>query len=134
MNSEDTPHWKEHQQALVVDNFIIKILSFLTHDEEYIKATLKKYKYDEVLNLCELQQYAIVGSTWTGTKINTPPLIYPSWTLGEDLDWHAPVPRPEEKCCWDEKNQTWVDQFKTPIKTYITSEYEEIKTTSYRGV
>ena len=44
-----------------------------------------------------------------------PPRPYPSWILGEDLEWKAPVPVPEEECCeglhswvWDEETRTWV--------------------------
>ena len=39
------------------------------------------------------------------------PKPYPSWTLNELNEWHAPVPRPAIgiPAMWDEENQTWIE-------------------------
>ena len=35
---------------------------------------------------------------------------FPSWTLGEDYNWHPPVQPPPERGCWrwDEVTQQWL--------------------------
>lgn len=39
------------------------------------------------------------------------PQPFPSWTLGADWLWHAPVPMPEDgkKYTWDESALNWVE-------------------------
>jgi len=102
-----------HSQALVKGVFITHIFNFLNHDEEYFNEIFKKYEYDEVLDLCKIQQYANIGATWDGKTIRPKP-VYKSWVLGEDLDWHPPVPKPNDLkyCCWNEEKLEWVDRTK----------------------
>lgn len=38
-----------------------------------------------------------------------PPQPYPSWTLSSDLQWVAPVPRPDGIVEWHEEGQVWVN-------------------------
>ena len=38
------------------------------------------------------------------------PQPYPSWSLNDNFDWHAPAPRPTEGFWyWDEPTLTWVE-------------------------
>jgi hypothetical protein len=40
-----------------------------------------------------------------------PPQPFVSWALGEDVNWHPPVPYPTEGFhIWDEDNQAWIPQ------------------------
>lgn len=38
------------------------------------------------------------------------PQPYPSWTLDENYDWQAPVPKPNtnQSFIWDEDNTSWI--------------------------
>lgn len=55
------------------------------------------------------KQYAGVGFTYDPVNdVFVAPQPYPSWTLGENHDWEAPVPRPATgSWSWNEAGQTW---------------------------
>lgn len=39
-----------------------------------------------------------------------PPQPFPSWTLDENHDWRAPIPKPSEGVWyWDEDQQKWIE-------------------------
>lgn len=51
-----------------------------------------------------------------GTIVNgifVSPKIYASWVLGDDYQWHSPVPLPEDANTviyrWDEETLSWVE-------------------------
>lgn len=50
-----------------------------------------------------------IGWTWDGERF-IKPRPYPSWILGEDFEWNAPVPRPvdDNSYEWNEEDQSWV--------------------------
>lgn len=101
-------HWSLHAQAIVKDKFITHVLFFYDHDQEYINKVTALYDHTEVLNICDLHQFPLVGATWDGTTLRAKP--YDSWHLGEDLEWYPPMPKPEIDgvCCWHEPEQSWV--------------------------
>ena len=37
------------------------------------------------------------------------PQPFPSWTLDENLDWQAPVEKPEGLYYWDEDSLSWLE-------------------------
>jgi hypothetical protein len=100
-------HYAGHQQALLKNNKCIAVLSFSNHDNVIFENTFSKFDYDKVLDLCILQRDAYLDSIWDGTKFNVQ--MYPSWILGADLNWHPPVPEPEEQLhFWDETSLSWI--------------------------
>lgn len=55
------------------------------------------------------KQFAGIGYTYDPTNdVFIVPQPFPSWSLDENHDWQAPVPRPEGAHVWDEDNQQWV--------------------------
>jgi hypothetical protein len=99
-------HFPGHQQALVKNNLCVAVLSFSEHDELLMNETFNKFEYDLVLNLCEIQKDASIGTSWDGLNFNIK--LFESWTLGEDLKWHAPTPKPEGDFFWNEETSSWV--------------------------
>jgi len=59
------------------------------------------------------KQYACVGDTFVSDAdvFYTPVAPFPSWTLDENYDWHAPTPKPEDGklYLWNEDSLTWVE-------------------------
>jgi hypothetical protein len=56
--------------------------------------------------------YAGVGYVYDAANdVFYTPQPFPSWTLGSDWLWHAPVPMPEDGKMyrWDESAQNWVE-------------------------
>ena len=56
--------------------------------------------------------YAGVGYTYdVANDVFYAPQPFPSWTLGSDWLWHAPVPMPEDGkvYTWDEATLSWVE-------------------------
>ena len=53
--------------------------------------------------------YAGIGYTWDGTGFAAPQ-PYPSWTLGDDYQWHPPEQYPGDGnlYTWDEASEQWV--------------------------
>ena len=54
------------------------------------------------------KQYAGVGFYYDETKdifVSLQP--YPSWVLDDNLDWKAPIERPDELSYWDEETLSW---------------------------
>jgi hypothetical protein len=99
-------HFPGHQQALLKDNIVIAVLVFNEHNEELFQETFKKFDYDAVINLCEVNQDAPLGGSWDGKNFHIK--YYESWTLGEDLRWHAPKEKPEGDYYWDEYKLEWI--------------------------
>lgn len=59
----------------------------------------------------EGKNYAGIGFTYDPVKDNfIAPQTYPSWVLGDDLKWTAPVERPNDGnfYIWSEENLMWV--------------------------
>ena len=57
------------------------------------------------------RSYAGIGYTYNEeADVFISPQPFPSWTLGEDYDWRAPVAYPDEDAeyYWDEENLGWV--------------------------
>jgi|TARA_B110000908_G_scaffold98306_1_gene116076 hypothetical protein len=64
-------------------------------------------------------KYAGIGDTWD--KVNEvfiSPQPYPSWSLGADFVWQAPVAMPEVAdgviISWDEDTTSWTETTLTP--------------------
>lgn len=57
------------------------------------------------------KQFAGIGFTYDEqADVFIAPQPYPSWTLDENHDWQAPVPRPADgNWYWDEGARTWVN-------------------------
>jgi len=54
-------------------------------------------------------QYTNAGIGWSYDGVNfIPPKPYPSWTLDNNLEWQAPVLKPEGFWIWDESSLNWV--------------------------
>lgn len=52
--------------------------------------------------------FAGVGFRYDPIKdVFYPPAPFPSWILGEDMKWHAPVEKPGENFIWDESELSW---------------------------
>jgi hypothetical protein len=102
-------HFQGHQQALLKNNICFAVLSFPYHDIEAFNNTFAQFDHDLVVDLCETKQDAYVGAAWNGSSFIMQP--YPSWTLGEDLEWHAPLESPGEEYYWDEKSLLWRELF-----------------------
>lgn len=102
-------HYPGHQQALIKDNIVISVIAFNKHNRFKIFTTLKRFDYDFVVDLCRVQKPASIGDSWDGKKFNE--RIYTSWTLGEDLNWHPPVPKPQIDGIfwWDEEELDWIE-------------------------
>ena len=59
----------------------------------------------------EGKNYAGIGYTYDPIKDNfIAPQPYPSWVLGDDLRWSAPLAKPNDGnfYIWSEENLTWV--------------------------
>lgn len=97
-------HFPGHQQAVIKNNLVISILSFASHEE--ISSTLSKIDYDEVVDLCSIQQSPAIGYAWNGAFFSRKP--YPSWILNTVGNWVAPVEIPIGSYRWSEKNQQWI--------------------------
>lgn len=56
------------------------------------------------------KHYAGVGYTYDAARdAFIPPQPYPSWSLDDDCNWQAPVPKPDDDFmyAWDEASQQW---------------------------
>lgn len=104
-------HFPGHQQALIKNNICVAVLSFSEHDADMFNAyfTKQSYDYDDVVDLCQIQKDAYIGSAWDGTNFNIH--VFPSWTLGQDNNWHPPVEKPvdDKFYYWDEDALSWVE-------------------------
>ena len=100
-------HYIAHQQAIIKDNLCTAVLAFSEHDQALMNETFAKFDYDQIVNLCDIQKDAVIGSSWNGVDFNIK--YYDSWSLGEDLKWHAPTPKPDGEFFWDEKTLSWVE-------------------------
>lgn len=87
-------HWAGHQQAVIKNNIVTVVLSFPEHDTSLMEETFAKFDHDLIVNLCEVQQDATLNASWDGTNFHRKD--FPSWILGEDLQWHAPALVPED--------------------------------------
>ena len=57
------------------------------------------------------KQYPLNGSTYDPIKdIFIIPQPFPSWSLDENNDWSAPIPKPtdSDKYDWHEESQSWI--------------------------
>jgi hypothetical protein len=108
-------HFTAHQQALVKDNLVVAVLTFSEHNNQIMAETFAKFEYDSVVDLCVAQKDAYVGSAWDGTDFNVNYL--PSWVLGDDLKWHAPISAPEDgkDYVWDETTASWIELIVEPV-------------------
>ena len=100
-------HEPGHQQALLKNKICIAVLSFPEHDLELMAKTFYKFEYDEVIDLCPIQQSAWIDSFWNGTLFSAKP--FDSWVL-TDSGWAAPKNKPSDgkDYYWDEENISWV--------------------------
>ena len=57
------------------------------------------------------KQYAGIGYTYdTLNDVFIAPQPYQSWSLDDNFDWQAPMPRPEEGFWrWDEDSLNWIE-------------------------
>ena len=56
------------------------------------------------------KQYAGLGYIYDNINdVFIKPKPYPSWSLDENFDWQAPIPKPSICCKWDEELQNWFD-------------------------
>jgi hypothetical protein len=56
------------------------------------------------------KQYAGIGFYYDEVKdIFVQPQPFALWTLDENSDWQAPIPKPDEYHYWDEDIQNWVN-------------------------
>ena len=69
--------------------------------------TVKRTSYNNNIR----KQYAGIGYTYDAVNdVFIAPQPYPSWTLDNDFNWQAPIPRPEGMgWYWNEAKQVWVD-------------------------
>ena len=100
-------HFGGHQQALIKDGLVVAVLVFSDHDETIFQETFKKFNYDEVVDLCQVQQEAPLGGSWDGQNFYEKP--FPSWILNDQLQWEAPNSRPGENYYWDEMLGEWIE-------------------------
>lgn len=100
-------HSPGHQQALIKNNICKYVLSFSDHNVDEINSTLLLFDYDLVIDSCLNNIGPVLNASWDGNSFYEKP--FNSWTLGEDLKWHAPVPKPEGNFRWNEENQSWVE-------------------------
>lgn len=102
-------HFPGHQQALLKNNIVTAVLVFDKHNVFNMRKTFNRFDYDKVINLCRVQKDAVIGSVWNGKVFNAKPSE--SWILGEDLDWHPPIARPDtdELFVWSEESNSWIE-------------------------
>lgn len=56
------------------------------------------------------KRYASLGYTYDEINdVFITPQPYPSWSLDENFDWQAPVPKPSPCATWNEQDQVWID-------------------------
>jgi hypothetical protein len=56
------------------------------------------------------KQYASLGYTYDEINdVFITPQPYPSWSLNENFDWQAPIPKPSPCSTWNEQDQIWID-------------------------
>jgi hypothetical protein len=108
-------HFTAHQQALVKDNLVTVVLAFPDHDNQLMAEIFAKFEYDLIVDLCLVQKNAYVGSAWDGQDFNVNYL--PSWVLGDDLKWHAPISMPDDgkDYIWDEIATSWLEVVPEPL-------------------
>jgi hypothetical protein len=69
--------------------------------------TCKRTSYNNKIR----KQYAGIGFSYNPeADVFIAPQPFPSWTLDENYDWQAPVPKPDSEFTyyWDEDAQEWV--------------------------
>jgi len=105
----ENKHWDAHQQALIKNNIVIAVLAFQEHNDTDMQQTFSKFDHDEVVDLCQVQKDAFIGSSWDGTNFNIQP--FPSWDLNSSFQWEAPVAMPTDgkSYYWDEPTKSWVE-------------------------
>lgn len=96
-----------HKQALIKNNICIAVIEFQDHDGDLMISTFSKFDYDFAIDTCSTESDPAFGASWDGSNFNIK--LFNSWTLGEDLKWHPPVPKPDDNFYWDEELQTWVE-------------------------
>jgi hypothetical protein len=122
----ENQHFIGHQQVLIKDKLVIAVLVFNEHNEDIFKQTFSKFEYDEIVDLCKLQEEnkdtsTGIGFSWDGQKFHYKP--FESWTLGEDAHWHPPVARPEGDYDWNEATTSWeVGKKSGKEKTCVTGD------------
>lgn len=106
-------HFPGHQQALIKNNLCVAVLTFPEHEEIENNKVFEKFEYDTIVDLCSFPEdkkpVPGIGAAWNGSDFNHK--IFDSWHLGEDLNWHSPIPEPEPKGShyWDEEAQGWFE-------------------------
>jgi len=106
---QEDNHFTAHQQALLKNDVVIAVLAFPHHSDESMQEAFAKFDYDTVIDLCDVNKEAFLGSVWDGTDFNIQP--YPSWVLNEKKQWEAPYPEPDDGKghWWDESRKVWAD-------------------------
>ena len=106
-----TRHETGHLQVLVKDSIVVAVLVFSEHDDTVFNSVFNSYTYDEVVNLCSIENFGApaLNASWDGKKFHIKQ--YSSWVLTSDLTWEAPTPQPEPKIdwFWNEDTKVWVN-------------------------
>jgi hypothetical protein len=94
------------QRVLVVDNSLEDNgIEFLT-TELNLGGTWIQTSYDGKIR----KQFAGIGFTYNKqADVFIAPQPYPSWTLDENYDWQAPIPKPNGDYQWNEELGEWVN-------------------------
>jgi hypothetical protein len=103
-------HFPGHQQALIKNNVCVAVLVFPLHNNYEMENVFANFEYDNVINLCEYKNDAILGGSWNGEIFIEKP--HDSWLIGNDLNWHAPIDKPGENYIWNEDSGTWIEHIK----------------------
>jgi hypothetical protein len=104
-------HYSGHQQALIKNNICVAVLSFPEHEEIENNIAFEKIDHDTVINMCEhIDLIPFLDGSWNGETFNRKS-DFESWSIGEDLKWHAPIPEPEPigSHYWDEDQLNWFE-------------------------
>ena len=100
-------HIPGHQQALIKNNICVAVLTFETHSTTKFNEVFANFDYDSVVDGCEVNLHPMLDAIWNGSFFAQKPAS--SWSVGEDLRWVPPIPRPGDNYWWDEVTHSWVE-------------------------
>jgi hypothetical protein len=106
-------HWAEIDQ----DNIVVRVTVGDNNDPngdegfKWLVENLGGRWVQTSYNANFRKQFAGIGFSYDEeADVFIAPQPYPSWSLDENYDWQAPVPKPDNQFTysWDENSQQWV--------------------------
>ena len=116
-------HFAQIDENNIVINILVVNNEVITDEngveQEQIGIDFLKNLYGDETNWAQTsynssfrKQYAAIGFTFDPVnEVFISPQPYPSWSLDDNFDWQAPIPRPNllenQYCFWNEDTLSW---------------------------